>query len=153
MFPSSHQLHKGKLFFFPRVEMPQKSPRLAVKWLVRLRSRTALLKVCHHVLPLLHYKWHYVLLVKRIAQFLKLLQFSDLKHFLLFYRLGAVSLLLWLPTNPDPWWLAGAEGGGQVGVWSGGSHDICVHSFNPPGCLYQCLVAGGSPHTGGVLWG
>jgi len=34
--------------------MPQWSPHLAVKWLDRLRSPIALLKVCHHFLPLLH---------------------------------------------------------------------------------------------------
>ena len=33
------------------------SPRLAVKLLDRLRSLTALLKVCHHFLSLVHYKW------------------------------------------------------------------------------------------------
>ena len=44
---------KGK--FFCRVET---SPEvLAVKQLDQLRCCTALLKVCHHVLPLLHYKW------------------------------------------------------------------------------------------------
>jgi len=30
---------------------------MAVKQLDQLRNRTALLKVCHHVLPLLHNKW------------------------------------------------------------------------------------------------
>ena len=48
---------KLKRKFFPLVETPQRSPRLAVKWLDRLHSRTALLKVCHHFLSLLHYKW------------------------------------------------------------------------------------------------
>ena len=44
---------KGK--FFCRVET---SPEvLAVKQLDQLRCCTALLKVFHHVLPLLHYKW------------------------------------------------------------------------------------------------
>jgi len=36
--------------------MPQRSPSLAVKWLDRLHNRTALLKVCYHILPLFHYK-------------------------------------------------------------------------------------------------
>ena len=34
-----------------------RSPTLAVKQLDRLCRHTAFLKVCHHVLPLLHYKW------------------------------------------------------------------------------------------------
>ena len=79
----------------------------------------------------------------------KLLQIADLKHFhkafrpepldhvpelLLPCRLGAVSLLLWLSTNPDPWRLAGTEGGREVGVWGGGSHDVRVHNLHPPRC-------------------
>ena len=52
---STPEKPKGKLF--PWVETSQKSPCLAVKRLDWIRSRTALLKVCHHFLPLLHYKW------------------------------------------------------------------------------------------------
>jgi len=58
MFLSSHQLQKSQReSFFPSVESPQRSPHLAVKWLDRLCSHTALFKVCHHILPLLHCKW------------------------------------------------------------------------------------------------
>ena len=58
MFPSSHELQKSQRESFSLwVEMPQRSPSLAVKWLDRLHNRTALLKVCYHVPPLLHYKW------------------------------------------------------------------------------------------------
>jgi len=44
MYPSSHQLSGNT----PEVSL------LAVKRLDRLHSRTALLRVCHHFLPLLH---------------------------------------------------------------------------------------------------
>ena len=53
---STPEKPKGK--FFPWLETPQRSPHLAVKRLDRLRSDTALHKVCRHFLPLLHYKWY-----------------------------------------------------------------------------------------------
>ena len=39
-----------------RVETPWWSPCLAVKWLVHLCCHTAILNVCHRVLPMLHYR-------------------------------------------------------------------------------------------------
>ena len=52
----SSRIMEGNLF--PRVEMPWRSPCLAVKRLDRLyRCHTALLKVYHHGLALLPYKW------------------------------------------------------------------------------------------------
>ena len=52
---STPERPKGKCF--PQVEIPWRSPCLAVKWLDRLHHHKVLLKVCHHVLPLLHYRW------------------------------------------------------------------------------------------------
>jgi len=60
-------IHKGQRICFPAVINSRKAERrvlsvsrnaleVAVKWLDRLHSCTALLKVCHHFLPLLHYK-------------------------------------------------------------------------------------------------
>ena len=41
--------------------MPWGSPYVAVKQLDQLHLHIALLKVCHHILLLFHYKWHLVL--------------------------------------------------------------------------------------------
>ena len=67
------------------------------------------------------------------------------------HRLGTGSFLLWFSGNPDPWWLASTEGGGEVGVWGGSVDDILDHTVDPPGCRCQYLVAGGGPCAGRVV--
>ena len=56
----SSTLEKPKGKFFPWVEMPQRSSRLAMKLLDRLCSHTALLKACHHFLPLQMVSWYWL---------------------------------------------------------------------------------------------
>ena len=70
-FKTQNCVRMGRRICFPAVLNSRKakgevfstsgnSPRylqLAVKRLDQVRSRTALLKVCHHFLPLLHYTW------------------------------------------------------------------------------------------------
>ena len=66
-------------------------------------------------------------------------------------RLGAGSLLLWVPDNPDSWWPAGTEGGGKVGVWSRSCDDSHSHPLYPTSSLYQCVVVSGSSCPGRIL--
>jgi len=68
------------------------------------------------------------------------------------YRLGVGSFFLWLPTNPDPWWLAGTEARREVGVWSGSCCDINTYAIYPSCCWHECLVADCSPGVGRIVW-
>ena len=67
--------------------------------------------------------------------------------------MGPRSLLLRLYPDSDPRGLAGREGRGQVGVWSGCGHDITVNSLYSPGRLHQRLATGGRQDLRGLLRG
>ena len=67
------------------------------------------------------------------------------------HRVGPRSLLLRLYPDSDPRRLAGREGRGQVGVWSGCGHDITVYSLDSPGCPHQRLATGGRQDLGRLL--
>ena len=67
-------------------------------------------------------------------------------------RLGAGSLLLWVPGNPDSWWPAGTEGGRKVGVWSRSCHDSHSHPLYHCCCWEEHLVVSCSSGIGRVLW-
>ena len=66
--------------------------------------------------------------------YLLVLPICDLQGTFLPCRLGVGIVLLWLSTDPDPWRLAGTEGGREVGVWSGDCCDVNTYAIYSPCC-------------------
>ena len=56
--------------------------------------------------------------------------------FLLFFahRLGPGFLLLWVPADTNPWWLAGYQVWGEMGVRDRDRHDSDTDSLHSTSC-------------------